>query len=350
MSWSDFTLKYLKEFKTNKYHLSDSNILLINIRKERERIKDFIRRNPNINMDIRKLSVDEIKKIDEKIKEYADVDWVDKLNLMKQLDELDNTLEIYWNTLADSMENINKKINKITLKVRTKEKSNVLSRIKYLIWFIEYLKHKSLNTQLECNIWLVLSPINKLFPNSKQIMGVKNANTGYTDFMKNIIFVWRWEEYEKVLFHEIIHYFDMDSRNHHVDSIILSHGPHSYYEAITDYQAIFYHLIYLSIITKHSLKLLLELDLGFIRNQAIRLNKIFNLGKWNGKPNKLIKQNTPAFSYYILKYLIFELLLHNDIFYYKNYNHLIKKSLEKGMNSDETIDLDSSRMTLLQLA
>lgn len=352
MSWSNFTLENIKLFKNYKYDLSDDNIFLHNLRKERERIKDFIRRNPNINFDIRKLSNNDIDKINNKISKYADVDWVDKNNLMNKLHELDNTIEIFWNTLSDSFvdQHIEKKINKITLKVRTGDKKNVISRIKYLIYFIEYLKHKSLNTNLECDIWLVLSTNDKIFPKSNQIIGVKNANTGYTDFIKNIIFVWRWEEYEKVLLHEIIHFFDMDSRSHHVDSVIDSHGPHSYFEAITDYQAIIYHIIYLSLITKHSIKLLLELELGFIRNQAIRLNNHFKLGKWIGKPNKIIKQNTPAFSYYILKYLIFELLLFNDIFSYKNYNQIIKNSLEKGMDSDKTINIESSRMTLLQLA
>jgi hypothetical protein len=349
MSWSKFTLENIKLFKLHKYDLSDQNTLLLNLRNERDRLKDFIRRNPKIKLDIRKIKHDDIIKIDEKIKNYADVDWVDKKSLINELNYLDNTMEIYWNTLADSMDGINK-VNKITIKVRSNEKSKVLSRIKYLIWFIEYLKHKSLNTKLECDIWLVLSPIKKLFPNPNQIIGIKNVNTGYTDFIKNIIFVWRWEEYEKVLFHEIVHYFDMDSRNHHVNSIILSHGPHSYFEAFTDYQAVFYHLIYLGIITKHSIKLLLELELGFIRNQAIRLNNFFNLGKWKGKPNKIIKQNTPAFSYYILKYLIFKILLDNDISSFSNYNQLIKKSMELGIDSHNVNNLESSRMTLLQLA
>jgi hypothetical protein len=54
------------------------------------------------------------------------------------------------------------------------------------------------------------------------------------------------EEFEKVIFHEMIHYFDIDMSEQHVPKIInVSHEhTHSYWEAWTDFLGIFYHIIY----------------------------------------------------------------------------------------------------------
>jgi hypothetical protein len=199
------------------------------------------------------------------------------------------------------------------------------------------------------DIYLILSNLTKAFPLNKQIIGVKHANTGYTDFQKNIIFVWRLEEYEKVLFHEVIHYCDLDKRDHHVEHIADINGPHSYYEAITDVFGIYYHIIYLSIITKIKIKTLLEIELSFIRNQAFILNDYLGLGNWKDQPDKIIKQTTPAFSYYILKYLIFEYLIDHNINQAENYNELLQKSLEQGFTVKSHNKIKSSRMSLLQL-
>ena len=119
--------------------------------------------------------------------------------------------------------------------------------------------------------------------------------------------------------------------------------------------AILYHIIYISIITKIELKILLELEISYIKNQAMKLNNFFNLQNWKNKPNKYINQNTSAFSYYILKYLLFEYLLtlqDYDIYTYLNdinYEDLLNKILNKPFNQKEFINLDSMKMTLLQL-
>ncbi len=224
-----------------------------------------------------------------------------------------------------------------------------MENIKILLLMIEYLKNKSNNENKIMEIYLVLTDLIKEFPNG-EIFGIKNANTGYTDFSKNIIFIWRWEEYIKVLFHEVIHYLDMDSRDDHVHSIIHSFGPHSYFEAITDFKGINYNLIYLSLITRKPIKLLLELELGFIQNQAMQLNKYFDLGNnWKDYVDKQIKQNTPAFSYYILKYLIYMYSLEYKILEPIDYSSLVQSVINKGFQSKPYVNIKSSRMTMLQL-
>ena len=180
-------------------------------------------------------------------------------------------------------------------------------------------------------------------------MQVKNVNGGYTNFETNIIFVWRHEEFEKVLLHETIHFFDMDSRNEHIETKLKINGPTSFYEAKTDFYAIFYHLIYLSVVTRLPIKSLLEIELGFIENQAMALNQHFNLGTWKYKTNGNINQTTPAMSYYILKYLLFKYFMENNLDEIEDYGQVIGKIIRIGLVQKPFVKLESSRMSLLQL-
>lgn len=337
MTWSKFTIDNIKIINSYLYELSDDSQLLVSIKSERNKIKKFIKKN-YIKFKIINIQLNDINKLDEKIKEYANVDWVDKNSLLKDINKLDTNYLITWS-----------KNNKMHIKCDKSKIKSVLKRIKIIIYILEFIKTKSNNKNQEMDIYLILSNITKLFPENNQIVGVKNANTGYTDFGKNIIFVWRHEEYEKVLFHEIIHYFDLDKRHEHTDNIAHIKGPHSYYEAITDVFGIYYHIIFLSIITKVKIKTLLEVELSFIRNQAMILNEYLGLGNWKDQPNKIIKQTTPAFSYYILKYLIFEYLIDHNINDTKDYNELLQKSLEQGFKIKPHNKIKSSRMSLLQL-
>ena len=78
-------------------------------------------------------------------------------------------------------------------------------------YFIFYLLKKEKTKQKnELDIYLVLTDLKKLFPDKETIIGIKHVNTGYTDFNRNIIFIWRYEEFEKVLIHEIQHYYGCD--------------------------------------------------------------------------------------------------------------------------------------------
>jgi hypothetical protein len=148
----------------------------------------------------------------------------------------------------------------------------------------------------------------------------------------------------------MIHFFDMDLRDQHVKTKIEINGPTSFYEAITDFWAIYYHLIYLSIITNKSIKTLLELEFVFIENQAMALNSHFNLTSWKHKPDTKINQTTPALSYYILKYLLFKYFMENKLEKISNYNNLINKVINIGFVAKPFKKIKSSRMSLLQLA
>ena len=337
MSWSKFTLDNMNCIKSTLYNLSNDSKLLISIKLEKDKIKQFMKEN-SINVTFKKLELDDVIKLEKKLIEYANPYWVDKKSLIENFPTLDENYLITWS-----------KINKIHIRCNKSKIKSILERINTIIYLLEYIRMKSNNPNIEMDIYIVLSDLIKLFPENNKIIGIKNANTGYTDFQKNIIFIWRYEEFEKVLFHEAIHLFDLDKKDDHVDHIADIDGPHNYCEAITDVLGIYYHIIFISLITKVKIKILLELELSFIRNQAMTLNDYLRLDNWKGKPNKIIKQSTAAFSYYILKYLIFEWLIDNNLDESINYNDLLQKSLTKGFIMKPYVKIKSSRMSLLQL-
>lgn len=338
MTWSKFTKDNISLFKKYKYILQSNNILLLSIKKERQNIIRFIRSSKKINITITKLD-NTIHEYNNRFKKYADAYFVDRMNVLNSMNSLDAMYMIQWDN------------NMIMIKTTTYDFSNIRKRLKLMILMIEYIKNKANNHTKPINIYMVLTKLNKLFPEDN-FMDVKNANSGYTDFSKNIIFIWRHEEFEKVLFHELIHLFNLDTRHHSYDKYIDIDGDDMICESITDFWGIFYHTIYISLISRVQIKLLLELELGFIRNQAMVLNTIYGLDDWNKKPNNVIQQNTSAFSYYIIKYLLFEYSLHNKMSLHNEKlqpNKMIKGILNNGFIMKSYIKIDSSRMTLLQL-
>ena len=351
MSWSEFTHNNIKYFKDNKIRIDKSNPLLVEIKNERKRIKYFIQKN-KFHIKITQLKNTELEIFNKKISNYAGVEWVDSKNLNDDLDNLNKTFELCWKTPIDgniNVELVNNTDNKMYIKTTESNIKKISKRIKFLIYVGEYLKYKSNNTSKVFNIYIILSNLKRYFPEKDKKVSVTHVNGGYTDFNENIIFVWRHEEFEKVLLHEMIHFFDMDSRDAHFHTKLDINGPTSFYEAKTDFYAIFYHLIYLSIITRLPIKMLLEVEFAFIENQAMSLNDHFHLGTWKYKLNKNINQSTPALSYYILKYLLFMYFMENKLIEIEDYSQIINKIVRIGFVQKPFIKLESSRMSLLQL-
>lgn len=327
MKWDDFTLQYIKYFKNNRHNISDDNILLDYINQERHMISKYIKSN---ELKQYKISLIPNSTYDIEFKNYTKSNWVDK-NVNKQLNQLNKTY------LVES--------DNLKIIIRTNNKPSFLKRIRYIVYFINYLRNKT-NKQTNLSIYLILSDLKKEFPKNNNIVGIQTANGGYTDFYENIILVWRKEELEKVLFHELIHFFDLDFRNERLN-IKFNSKVKSYYEAITDFHAICYHLIFISFFTKISIKKLLEIEFTFIRNQAYQMIEYMKIKDIN---NDNIKESTPAFSYFILKYLVFEYYLNNEM--KDSFNELLKEitKMNNYFINKKIYKLNSSRMTLLQLS
>jgi hypothetical protein len=343
MNWSKFTNKYIKQFKSIKYNLDQNNILLLLIKQERDNINNFITKYNNIDIDITMLKQIPLYEFNKNIKKWASSRWVYN-DLLNNIDDLNKNYVISWKSISDNTQHniMNIKTTKSVLKA-------FMNRVKILILIFEYLKFKSNNFR-KININLVLSHLEKKMPEQNSIIDVPHVNSGFTDINEDYIFIWRLEEFEKVLIHEMIHFLDMEHRNYfnYNESVENIHDNLNYSEAVTDFFAIIYHIIYINIITNISIKLLFEIELAFIKNQAQQINTHFKLKTWKQYPNKQINQLTPAWSYYIVKYLLFQYCLNNKIIN-DNYYDLVIKAINIQFNNEQYIKLDSSRMTLLQL-
>ena len=331
--FSSFTKKYFDYFLKNKYNLDDNNILVLLLNSEKEKIFDFIKNTKlNINVDV-DYSINNILK-------YCKSYFVDK-NINLELKDLNQTILVSWNNY------INNYKNKIIIKTENINIEILLLKIKIIIYMIEYLGNNK-----NLNIILILSKLKKHAPNRNEIINVEHINSGYS--YDNTIVIWRYEEFEKVFFHEIIHVLRLDKREDNTDEIINTEF-HNYFEAITDFYAIIYHIIYLSLITNINPKLFLEIELGFIKNQAMNITSILDLNDFSFNEKMIVKQKSSAFSYYIIKYLLFEYIIKlnikNLLSYLKqiNYNILLNNIINNKFIKYNYYNIKSLRMTLFQL-
>jgi len=235
--------------------------------------------------------------------------------------------------------------NNIYIKTTKNKFDKIKKRLPIFLKMISYISQKNKN---KFNLYLILTHNKKFIDNS--IIYPKHVNSGYTDKSTNEIFIWREEEFEKVTFHELIHLINHDHADEHVKMHVEINGPTSYFEAITDFKAIIYYIIYISLVTNIRMRTLLRYEMFFISNQAKYINN-------NLKENKMT-QKSPVYSYFILKYKIFYFMTHhinnlfNEIFIdNKNYKLLIElMNKYKSINIDSNfINFNSAKMTFFEL-
>lgn len=331
VKFDDFTVKYLKKFYYNR-----KDFILPGLKELKNKIMQSFNNKINYNIENYEIPINKIKKL-------VDTDWVDK-DVINSLDLLNSNYKISW-----KYNNIE---HQIFIKTTKEKFTEFIKRLPVMINLLNYIYSiKKTNEKRPLQMYLILTLLKKKIFDSNKIIGVKNVNSGYTDFMSNEILVWREEEFEKVMFHEMVHYMDLDVRNMSFNDKQLPHeidGPKSYYEAFTDVWANIFHIIYLSIITKKSASSLFQIEFEFMRNQANLFNSHFKLENWNKK--KIVKQSTPAFTYYIIKYLLFKKIIDSkNLDIMNDPKKILEEILSENFVEDNYINCDSTRMTLLQL-
>jgi hypothetical protein len=234
--------------------------------------------------------------------------------------------------------------NNIYIKTTKDKFDRFLKRLPIFLKILNYINKNNDNIE----IYMILSNLKKNI-NEYEVISPDHVNSGYTNLLTKLIFIWREEEFEKVCFHEVIHLLDQDHRNEHVELETNIDGPRSFHEAITDFKAIIINIIYLSLVTRIKLKILFTFEYYFIKNQSTYIYEILKIKN---------KQNSPAYSYFVLKYFIFKYFnslyfnekLFDDIFY-KNINYKILIDIIKDYNitSLNYINVNSARMTLFEL-
>jgi hypothetical protein len=329
IEWSEFTTKhFIKINELKKTYVDDNSLIIIKAREEREEIlklQDIPFKISNINIS------------KEKLIKYASTRWVyDKV--INKIDELSGSYLIEWTN--------NNLSNKIYIKCQPQKLEIIKNRLNIFIKVMNRIQIKS-DKKLGIELYLILSDLKKNLDNTNNI-SPKHVNSGYTDTHIHYIFIWREEEFEKVSFHELIHFFDMDHR--HEEYQHEHKHDDSMYEAITDFKAIFYNIIYISLCTKKSITSLFNLELTFIFNQAKMINDAL-------KNN--IKTSSPVYSYFVLKALLFNYIIKNTNDFEKNwsnlfikndnFNKIIEKVKKQNELNNKYYNFNSARMTSLEL-
>ena len=209
------------------------------------------------------------------------------------------------------------------------------------------------NTKL--NLYIFLSDIKKIFPNDN-FYTPYHVNTAYS-IKKSEIVIFRKEEFEKVLFHELIHFYDLDILNYQQNLITkfpkfkFKFNPN---EAYTDFFAIIFHILYVHYITNKSLKDLIKIELGFINNQVKQIYKLTNSTSFNQMLDNY-NQSTSVFSYYIIKSAMFsnEKLLNtidiNKLYidYMQIFDSFMLKTWKKIFNVHDVLNSNSLKMSFI---
>jgi hypothetical protein len=329
VKFDDFTIKYLSMFYNKR-----EPIVFPDLKKLRTLVKNSFNKNVKYDTFDYEIPINKIKKL-------ADTKWVDK-DMLHNLETLHSNKKICW---------MYRKIkHTIYIKSTQNKFDNFKDRLSILINCLNFIYDKKpIKEDRPLNMYLILTPLKKVANNI--IIGPKNINSGYTDFISKEILIWREEEFEKVIFHEMVHYMDLDVRNMAFSDNELPHdieGPKSYYEAFTDVWGVTYYLIYISIVTNKSVNSLFEMEYQFMKNQAHYFNDFFGLKNWDTK--KEIKQYSPAFTYFIIKFLLFKTIIEsNDLSLMERPKEALSKIFNNGFTQEKYENLNSARMTLLQL-
>ena len=327
--WCEFTEKNLSTLKSLKGDFVNDNSLLIKkARKEREEI---------IKIEKPQYKIENEKIPEKKLNQFIASYWV--FNKVKE--EINKLTQSYLITWTNG-----KLKNMMFIKCGSEKIQSIKERLPFMLQVMNHIQNKS-KKQIPIELYLVLSNLKKQLDNSESI-GPKHVNSGYTNTYDEYIFIWREEEFEKVSFHELMHLFDMDHRD---ENYIEQHNyDRSLYETITDFKAIFYNIIYISLCTKSSIVSLFNLELTFLFNQAaLMIEQML-------KNKKFI---SPVYAYFILKASLFNYMIKinesefenhwNNIFINNiNFNKIINK-LDYTKLEKKYYNFDSARMSYFEL-
>lgn len=241
-------------------------------------------------------------------------------------------IEHYEPSILDSFYNIPKKkclfrfststknINIVLISPITKTDEQILSYMKLIFtWFHGIESHTTLTCSNELDIYIFLTPSIKLIPKEKyNPIGKKNANTAFTFTCrrKNVIHIFREEEWFKVLIHESFHNLNLDFSKYdhgysdiYVQSLFPNRKDIRFYESYCEIWALLFHSLFYSLEHNTPLNKILSDELNFSFFQCAKILDHFNMKytDFYTNSNKAIlkrsdyKENTPILSYYFFK-------------------------------------------------
>lgn len=156
-------------------------------------------------------------------------------------------------------------------------------------------------------IRLFLSPAKKII-DTHRILTADNANSGFTFPSRNEIYIFREEEYPKVLLHELIHHIEMVDNQNYKESNKIALRKHFNItddtililnETIVELWALILHILFISREYKLDFKKLFDLELKyslFKTYQILKLKETYKNKKWCDRCN--------IYSYIVFKTII----------------------------------------------
>lgn len=186
------------------------------------------------------------------------------------------------------------------------------------IWITMIHNIASLNCSKNLDLYIFLTPFNKKLPNSQlDYISSKDINTAYTTScsLNTEIVIFRQEEWFKVFLHETFHNFGLDfshyytnNMNKELEKLFNLDIDFKLYEAYTETWARIMNIFFISI---NNIKTKSKFFDKFIFNikkeivhSCIQANKLLNFYDLNYlyllKNKCIYRENTAAFSYYIL--------------------------------------------------
>jgi len=186
---------------------------------------------------------------------------------------------------------------------------------------LKVLKRGVVLTDKIITIHLIYSDVQKKFNSNNEPLTFKNVNSGFTFLNKNDIYIFRREEFPKVIIHEILHH---DNKIHSDDfkdnnrDLLLNYFNISnkakliFNEAIIEFWATIIHLSFVAIEYKIKFQQLLRIEIQY------SLYKCFQILNLQSKMlNKIWNDNSNIFAYIIFK----TILLYNINELYKIYKY-----------------------------
>lgn len=213
-----------------------------------------------------------------------------------------------------------RKINIFFISPIEKPEKELLFCLKQIfIWFHGIDPYTNSQCSKILDIYISFTPSLKLLPKQKyEPVGKKDANTGFTFSCneRNIIHVFREEEWFKVLIHETFHNLDLDFSKYdhgfsdkYIQTIFPNRKNIKFYESYCEVWALIFHSLFYSILHDKSLNSILNKELGFSLFQCSKIVDHFDMKYIHFFTNthKAIttrenyKENTPILSYYFFK-------------------------------------------------
>lgn len=206
-------------------------------------------------------------------------------------------------------------------------------------------------TKKDMNVTLVVFYCNqkKYLPNEKLITS-ENINSGCT-MNGEYVYVWRKEEFYKVLIHELVHYFSIDYHGHEPDA--LEHCLHNLFdiegddvvnEAYTEIFAVTINSVMRSVDYNIPFSTIINYENAFTHFQIAKIINLFGGQSYDDLYNITIKQNTSLVSYIIVKGILlnnYEKIIDNlDISsrQYADYKNTYAKLMNKKSLNDQLIN------------